>query len=71
MKIHESIASHNRFDIKFFLFQNYRIMIKPIAILLLKLLRNKNKQNTVANMIFSMFLFERSFNSELARAEKS
>ena len=46
-------------------------MIKTITILLSKLLGTKDKQNTVANMIFCKYLFERSFNSELARAVKS
>ena len=65
MKIYEIRASHNRFDVQFLLFQKYRI------ILLSKLLGTKDKQNTVANMIFCKFVFERSFNSELARAVKS
>ena len=66
MKIYEIRASHNRFDVQFLLFQKYRI-----TILLSKLLGTKDKQNTVANMIFCKYLFERSFNSELARAVKS
>ena len=46
-------------------------MIKTKTILPSKLLGTKDKQNTVANMILSKILFERSFNSELARAVKS
>ena len=46
-------------------------MIKTVTILPSKLLGTKDKENTVAKMIFSKFLFERSFDSELARAVNS